>query len=81
MLAIRQGSESAEADDACPITRQQLEAWLAHFSWQAPELLGIDAVVEGEPSISDDFLDQLAELLWNCREFSAGEPNPMIAGE
>ena len=68
MIELRQAFESGKDDDTCTLTRQQLEAWLAHLSWHAPEMLGIDAVLNGAPSVSNELLDQLAELLWNCRE-------------
>lgn len=74
MVMVRQMWESDQGDKSLPLTEQKLDAWLKYFVWNAPEVLGADAVLHGAPSVSDDFLDQLAMLLWNCRESSSRNP-------
>lgn len=67
---LRQASASDGDDDACHLTDQQLDAWLSHFAWEAPQILGVDSVIQGAPSPDDEILDALAKLLWESRNFS-----------
>jgi hypothetical protein len=49
------------------LAEEQLDIWLRHFAWDAPEILGADVVKRDDPASSDEFVDRLAEFLWNHR--------------
>ena len=49
------------------LAEEQLDVWLRDFAWDAPEILGADVVKKDDPAESDEFVDRLAEFLWNHR--------------
>ncbi|WP_233200213.1 hypothetical protein [Blastopirellula marina] len=61
-----QGGREAFADITdTPLSKQLLRVYIDHFAWEAPERL--DAVLLLNTAQEDDFVDCLAEFLWNNR--------------
>ena len=65
------GMESGESH----LTTLQLETWLRHFSWSAPELVGVDVLLNGPPPLDGEFYDRLAAYLWKHRHADSEHPN------
>ena len=51
--------------DAIPLSRQILQVWLENFAWDARDEFGVDLIVS--QADEDQFVDTLAEFLWEHR--------------
>lgn len=67
-LLKRLRDPSGDDGKASILMRDVSVAWLRHFAWQAPAILGVDVVVDGRPSDFD--LEELADFLWKNRHLT-----------
>lgn len=56
--------------DAATLSNQLLRVWLEHFSWSAPEMLGVDIVIGRLDE--EELVETMAQLLWKYRRTESG---------